>query len=115
MSALIFIDLKRVYDNVNRNKLLLIKKTRFPGDILEIIKIMLSKSKIVIGEGFTWKTNKGLLQGRWLSPFLFNFYISPLLRELEKADSWFRANADDIVISVESIEEINKKLGMILK
>ena len=53
-SALIFIDLKRAYDNVNRNKLLLIlKEARVPGDILEIIKIMLSKSKILIGERFT--------------------------------------------------------------
>ena len=46
-SALIFIDMKRVYYNVNRNKLLLIlKEVRVPGDILGIIKIMLSKSKI---------------------------------------------------------------------
>ena len=53
-SALIFIDLKKGYYNVNKNKLLLIlKEARVPGDILEIIKIMLSKSKILIGEGFT--------------------------------------------------------------
>ena len=76
---------------------------------------MLSKSKILIGEGFTWKTNKGLLQVSWLSPILFNFYINPLLRELEKADSWFRAYADDIVIAVKSLEEINNILGVVLK
>ena len=37
------------------------------------------------------------------------------MRELEKVDSWFRAYADDIVIAVESLEEINNILGVVLK
>ena len=57
--ALIFLDLKRAYDNVNRNKLLLtLKETRVTWDILEIIKIMLFKSKILVGEGFTRKKQR---------------------------------------------------------
>ena len=40
-SALIFIDLKRAYDSINRNKLLnILNEANIPGNIIEIIKIM---------------------------------------------------------------------------
>ena len=48
--ALIFINLKRAYDRVNRNLLLkLLKGAKMPGKIIEIIKIMFSKSWISFG------------------------------------------------------------------
>ena len=45
---------------------------------------------------------------------LFNFYINPLLRKLEKENTWFRAYAYDIVLAVE-LKEINTKLMKIIK
>ena len=108
-SALIFIDLKRAYDCVNRNKLLnLLNEARIPGDIIEIIKEMFNKSQITIDGLSTFKTTKGLLQGSCLSPILFNFYINPMLRNLEKLNAWCRAYADDIVIAVDNLQDINK-------
>ena len=48
--TLIFINLKRAYDRVNRNLLLkLLKEAKVPGKIIEIIKIMFSKSWISFG------------------------------------------------------------------
>ena len=44
---------------------------------------MFSKSSITFDESQSWTTTKGLIQGRWLSPVLLNFYINPLLQELE--------------------------------
>ena len=75
---------------------------------------MFSKLSTTFDESQSWTTTKGLIQGRWLSPVLFNFYINPLLRELEKENTWFRAYADDIVLAVE-LKEINIKLTKIIK
>ena len=115
-SALIFIDLKRAYDCVNRNKLLnLLDEARIPGDIIEIIKEMFNKSQIIIDGISTFKTTKGLLQGSCLSPILFNFYINPMLRNLEKLNAWCRAYADDIVIAVDNLQDINMYLKVVLE
>ena len=115
-SALMFIDLKRAYDCVNRNKLLnLLNEARIPGDIIEIIKEMFNKSQITIDGLSTFKTTKGLLQGSCLSPILFNFYINPMLRNLEKLNAWCRAYADDIVIAVDNLQDINIYLKIVLE
>ena len=82
--------------------------------IIKIIKVMHSKSSITFDESQSWTTTKGLIQGSWLSPVLFNFYINPLLQELEKENTWFRAYADNIVLAVE-LKEINTKLVKIIK
>ena len=115
-SALIFIDLKRAYDCVSRNKLLnLLDEARIPGDIIEIIKEMFNKSQITIDGVSTFKTTKGLLQGSCLSPILFNFYINPMLKNLEKLNAWCRAYADDIVIAVDNLQDINMYLKVVLE
>ena len=114
-SALIFIDLKRAYDCVNRNKLLnLLDEARIPGDIIEIIKEMFNNSQIIIDGISTFKTTKSLLQDSCLSPILFNFYINPMLRNLEKLNAWCRAYADDIVIAVDNLQDINMYLKVVL-
>ena len=113
--ALIFIDLQRAYDWVNRSILLnLLKEAQIPGKIIEIIKIMMLKSSVTIDEVSEWKKSRGLIQGSWLSPILFNFYINPLLKKLENDNTWFRAYADDIVLAVET-KEIDNKLSKILE
>ena len=113
--ALIFIDLQVAYDWVNRSILLnLLKEGQIPGKIIEIIKIMMLNSSVTIDEVSEWKTSRGLIQGSWLSPILFNFYINPLLKKLESNNIWFRAYADDIVLEVET-KKIDNKLSKILE
>ena len=114
-SVIIFIDLKRAYDWVNRNKLLkLLTVAKVPGKIVRIIIEMFSKSRIEIGNETALRTTRGLQQGSWLSPLLFNFYINPLLRELEKDSTWVRAYADDIIIVLKDAKEIDLKLKIVL-
>ena len=114
-SALIFIDLKRAYDNVNRNKLLiLLQEASIPGTIIEVIKTMFMKSRITFDGHVTCHTSRGLLRGSCLSPILFNFYINSLLRNLEINSTWFRAFADYIVIAANDLKEINSKLEIVL-
>ena len=61
--VLIFIDLHRAYDSVDRNILLNILKTaRIPGKIIVIIKVMFSKLSITFDESQSWTTTKGLIQ-----------------------------------------------------
>ena len=67
---------------------------------------MFNKSQITIDGVSTFKTTKGLLQGRCLSPIQFNFDINPMLRNLEKLNAWCRAYADDIVIAVDNLKDI---------
>ena len=105
-SALIFIDLKRAYDNVNRSKhLILLQKASIPGTIIEVIKTMFMKSRITFDGHATCYTSRGLLQGSCLSPILFKFYINSLLRNLEINNTWFKAYDDYIVIAVNDIKE----------
>ena len=103
-SVLIFIDLKRAYNYVNKNKLLnLFNEPRIPEDIIEIIKEMFNKSQITIVEVSTFKTSKELLQGSCLSSIQSNFYINLTPRNSEKLNAWCRAYADDKVIAVDNL------------
>ena len=114
-SALIFIDLKRAYDNVNRSKLLiLLKEASIPVTIIEVIKTMFMKSRITFDGHATCHTSRGLLQGSCLSPILFNFYINSLIKNLEINNTWFRTYADYIVIAANDIKEINSNLEIVL-
>ena len=113
-NALISIDLKRAYDCANRDTLLnLLDEAKILGDIIEIIKEMFNKSQITIDGLSTFNTTKGLIQSSCLSPILFNFYINPMLRNLEKLNAWCRTYADDIVIAVDSLQDINMYLKVV--
>ena len=90
-------------------------EARIPGDIIEIIKEMLNKPEITIDGVSTFKTTKVLLQGSCLSPILFNFYINPMLRNLEKLNAWCRAYADDKVIAVDNLQDLNMYLKVALE
>ena len=90
-------------------------EARIPGDIIEIIKEKFNKSQVTINWVSTFKTTKGLLQGSCLSPILFNFYINPMLRNLEKLSAWCQSYADDIVIAVDNLQDINMYLKVMLE
>ena len=72
-------------------------EARTPGNIIEVIKEILDKSRIIVDGILTFKTTKSFLQGSCLSLILFNFYINFMFRNLEELNSWCRVYADDIV------------------
>ena len=68
-----------------------------------------NKTKLIY-KGIIIHTNKGLFQGSWLSPILFNFYINKLLIDIN-IEKWKAiALADDIVMMIESKKNLNESL-----
>ena len=68
-----------------------------------------NKTKL-INKGIIIRTNKGLFQGSWLSPILFNFYINKLLIDINTERWKAVAFADDIVMMIESEKCLNESL-----
>jgi hypothetical protein len=82
-SILVFIDLARAYDNVNRYKLMqILEDMGLPGNLLLLLKNMYLKTCLTIDGKNYIHSKKGLLQGSSLSPLLFDIYVDPLLRRL---------------------------------
>ena len=69
---LVFIDIKKAYDSVYREKLLkILDEADIPGNLINTLRDFYNKTKLIY-KGITIHTNKGLFQGSWLSPiFLF--------------------------------------------
>ena len=119
-----FIDFKKAYDTVNREKLL--KKLRdigLSGTFLKNIKSLYAKTeyKIKLKNRVldAISSNLGLKQGCPLSPILFNIYISNIDRYLRDPESDIILHdiaishflyADDLVIVANSKEGLQKKL-----
>ena len=57
-------------------------------------------------------TKRGLIQGSWLSPLLFNVYINDLLLELEK-NYFIKAYADDLVVGLTNPNDLDECLDII--
>ena len=79
---LVFLDLKKAYDNVDRDLLL---ARMLSQDIPMQLVLMVAKWLHVNAADFTTgrkKILKGVPQGGCLSPILFNIYINSLITEL---------------------------------
>ena len=103
---LVFIDLKNAYDKVVHrrmfNKLL---EQGISEDIIGSIKLLYSKVKI-FNNNICINVNNGVLQGRLISPMLFNFYINDLIKELNQNSYEILAYADDLCILCEWINQL---------
>lgn len=86
---LTFIDIKKAYDNVPRNKLwYVLKEIGVSTGIIELIQELYSSNVAYIKQGLELsepiQTTKGLRQGCSLSPILFNIYLEMALRKWKR-------------------------------
>lgn len=121
---LVFIDIEKAYDTVNRQ--ILIKLLRHIGvdeKIVEVIENLYNDNKVqfTLGDITTdWlQNNIGVRQGCVMSPILFNLYLEELLVRIRKSKKGVKvgggtlgclAYADDIVLMAESKGEMEDLL-----
>ena len=109
----LFIDLRKAYDWVDRSVLLKkCSRKGLPSNFIDLLCNIFSKTKVTLDGSNYISTKRGLLQGSWLSPLLFNIYINDLIEELEKK-FFTKAYADDLVIGLLCQVDLHKCLWIL--
>ena len=106
------IDLTKAFDKMNYATLLnKLRNTSLPKQLLDIFEYMYSNTYVSVSfnkvTGDSWKVGNGTRQGSAISPFIFNYYINDMIREIGEMDvgcclSGIRYNiicyADDVML-----------------
>lgn len=127
---LLFLDLEKAYDCVNRVKLIeCLKKLGVSVQLVNAIKMLYEDTKRRTRTGKEvseyFETFTGLKQGCPLSPLLFNLYVADLEKVLSNAQAggvivgkkkiWSMSYADDVVCLAKSKEELREMMKTIGK
>ena len=91
------IDISKAFDNVDRNKLIdILRSRKIPEENITLIKKLLTNTilELKVGKKLEdkFQTNKGVPQGDGLSPRLFTVYLDEAIRE---SDEIVHANCHD--------------------
>ena len=108
---LLFLDIKKAFDQVHHDWLIAcLKKQNFPPWLLSLVQGLLHDVRVnpVVGQkDKTWiNIERGVKQGCCLSPLLFLCAIDPLIRALEKLHPSVFAYADDIAIYFTNLRDL---------
>ncbi|KAK3525280.1 hypothetical protein QTP86_024914 [Hemibagrus guttatus] len=111
----VFVDLEKAYDRVPREELwYCMRKSGVAEKYVKVVKDMYERSRTVVrcavGQTEEFKVEVGLHQGSALSPFLFAIVMDQLSEEVRQESPWTMMFADDIVICIESREQVDENL-----
>ncbi len=124
--AMAFLDIRKAYDKVNRDKLWeKLRQLGYGGKILRILQALYKDlTAIVTLDDITSepvRMSQGLKQGCCLSPLLFAIYISDLGKQLEQSGKGYEIDgiqvpglffADDMALLARSEEELEELLDL---
>lgn len=113
---MLFIDLRKAYDVLDRDILIqkMLNDTRFPRDLIKLIARFLTLSNVIIN-GRKIRTTQGIQQGSCLGPALYSIYAAGLASALQAVGVEVLAYADDIVIVTDERFKLYKAIEVITK
>ncbi|KAK3522013.1 hypothetical protein QTP70_021391 [Hemibagrus guttatus] len=110
----VFVDLEKAYDRVPREELwYCMRKSGVAEKYVRVVQDMYERSRTVrcaVGQTEEFNVEVGLHQGSALSPFLFAIVMDQLSEEVRQESPWTMMFADDIVICIESREQVEESL-----
>ena len=106
----LFLDLRKAFDSVDRSKLVkLLQKRRFEPVLTALVHNMLSAT-VMNYDGKRTETRVGVPQGAITSPTLFNVYIDGLVDTLSRTSEKVLAFADDIALFAKDRRQLEASL-----
>lgn len=110
LHCLLFLDLKKAFDRVNKTKLIeKLKRSNVTPDIFNASLGIISNTFMKVEEDFI-ETRTGVPQGGVLSPLLFDIYINDLLEQLSLKNLKVLAYADDLLIYAKGYEALSSAI-----
>ena len=109
-----FVDLEKAFDRVPREVVYWsLRKRGVPERLIGIIRSLYEGAKTMVrtryGKTDAFEVKVGLHQGSALSPFLFAVVMDVLSEDVRGAMLWDLLFADDLVITAESMEELQER------